>query len=286
VVEGVEQLLRRTLGALICVTVECDDRLWDVEADRAQLEQVLMNLALNARDAMPDGGFLTIEARNVTLGPDAPLEGDAVRVTVSDTGLGMAEEVLDRAFEPFFSTKSAAEGRGLGLATVYGIVRGAEGHIELRSGPGNGTVVLVHLPASREAAPADEVDETPVVVTGGGERVLLVEDKEAVRVLTSRILSDAGYLVSDAPDGVEALAAFGDEVDVLVTDVVMPGISGQELADELRARRPGLPVVFVSGYTEDHVVEDARRDGATAFVEKPFSADELLRAVRTVLEPG
>jgi CheY-like chemotaxis protein len=119
---------------------------------------------------------------------------------------------------------------------------------------------------------------------GGGECVLLVEDKEAVRVLITRILGDAGYDVRDAPDGVAALARYGDDVDVLVSDVVMPGISGQELADELRGRRPGLPVVFISGYTEDHVVEDARRDGATAFVEKPFSAEELLRAVRTVLE--
>jgi len=145
----------------------------------------------------------------------------------------------------------------------------------------------VHLPATREPAPAGEPGQLAAPAAGGGERVLLVEDKEAVRVLTSRILTDAGYAVVSAPDGVEALALYGEDgagVDVLVSDVVMPGISGQELADGLRSRRPGLPVVFVSGYTEDHVVEDARRDGATRFVEKPFSADQLLRAVRAVLE--
>lgn len=286
VIGDTEQLLERVLGEHVELRTQVQPALWSVRADRAQLEQVLMNLAINARDAMPEGGTLTIEAANVTLAPgEAPgLEGEAVRLTVSDSGAGMAEEVLDRAFEPFFSTKPAAEGRGLGLATVYGIVRGAGGHVELRSGPGRGTEVLVHFPASREAAPAGAVGEPAGAPDGTGECVLLVEDKEAVRVLTERILGDNGYVVRSAADGAEALALYGDDVDVLVSDVVMPGLSGQELADELRERRPGLPVVFVSGYTEDHVVEDARRDGATAFVEKPFSGEELLRAVRAVLD--
>jgi PAS domain S-box-containing protein len=287
VVADTEQLLERALGEQIELHTEVEPGLWSVRADRAQLEQVVMNLAINARDAMPEGGVLRIEAANVTLGSEAAagFEGDAVRLTVSDTGAGMPEEVLDRAFEPFFSTKPAAEGRGLGLATVYGIVRGAAGSVELRSGPGSGTVVLVHLPASRDAAPAGQVDtHAAAPAGGGGECVLLVEDKEAVRVLTARILEDGGYSVRGAADGGEALRLYDASVDVLVSDVVMPGISGQEVADELRARRPGLPVVFVSGYTEDHVVEDARRAGATAFVEKPFGAQELLAAVRSVLE--
>jgi two-component system cell cycle sensor histidine kinase/response regulator CckA len=286
VIADTEQLLERALGEQVELRTTVEPELWSVRADRAQLEQVLMNLAINARDAMPDGGVLTIEASNVALGRGeaAGVEGDAVCLAVSDTGSGMPEEVLDRAFEPFFSTKSAAEGRGLGLATVYGIVRGADGHIELHSRPGEGTEVLVHLPASRESAPAGAVGETSAAADAAGECVLLVEDKEAVRVLTSRILADAGYEVRSAADGIAALEEYGDDVDVLVSDIVMPGISGQELADQLRSRRPGLPVVFVSGYTEDHVVEDARRDGATAFVEKPFNAQELLRAVRAVLE--
>jgi two-component system, cell cycle sensor histidine kinase and response regulator CckA len=281
VVADTEQLLQRALGEPIELRTRVEPDLWPVRADRAQLEQVLMNLAINARDAMPEGGFLTIEAVNL-----AAADGDAVRLTVTDTGTGMPEEVADRAFEPFFSTKPAAEGRGLGLATVYGIVRGAGGTVELRSEPGLGTTVTVQLPASREPMPVTEPDEAAQPAAGTGERVLLVEDNEAVRILTERILTDSGYAVIGAPDGIAATAAYDDEVDVLLTDVVMPGISGQELADQLRERRPGLPVVFVSGYTEDHVVEDARRAGATAFVEKPFSAEDLLRAVRAVLEPG
>jgi CheY-like chemotaxis protein len=158
--------------------------------------------------------------------------------------------------------------------------------VDLRSSAADGTAVIVHLPASREPAPAAEAGEAPPPAPAEGETVLLVEDKEAVRVLTTRILADAGYEVRAAPDGGAALSAYEDDVDVLVTDVVMPGMSGQEVADALRGRRAGLPVVFVSGYTEDHVVEDARRDGATAFVEKPFTAGELLGAVRRVLEPG
>jgi two-component system, cell cycle sensor histidine kinase and response regulator CckA len=287
VIGDTQGLLERALGEQVELRTSVQGGLWSVTADRAQLEQVIMNLAINARDAMPEGGTLTIEARNVTLDGDrGEPTGECVRLTVADTGEGMPEEVLDRAFEPFFSTKTAGEGRGLGLATVYGIVRGAGGQVELRSLPGRGTEVTVHLPATRAAAPAGESGDAAAAPAGTGECVLLVEDKEAVRVLTSRILVDAGYRVTTAADGAEALVLHGDDgsIDVLVTDVVMPGISGQELADSLRSQRPGLPVVFVSGYTEDHVVEDARRDGATAFVEKPFRADDLLRAVRAVLE--
>jgi two-component system, cell cycle sensor histidine kinase and response regulator CckA len=288
VVADTQQLLERALGEHIELRTEVEPGLWSVLADRSQLEQVLMNLAINARDAMPDGGALRIGARNVRLatGEVQGIEGEAVEVVVADTGAGMPEAVLDRAFEPFFSTKPAAEGRGLGLATVYGIVRGAGGRVELRSRPGRGTTVTVHLPASRRPPDAGEVGEAAAAATGSGEQVLLVEDREAVRVLTERILGDAGYRVRTASDGADALARYdgAGDFDVLVTDVVMPGVSGQELADVLRERRPGLPVVFVSGYTEDHVVEDARRDGATAFVEKPFSADELLHAVRAVLD--
>jgi CheY-like chemotaxis protein len=199
----------------------------------------------------------------------------------------MHEDVLERAFEPFFTTKPSGEGTGLGLATVYGIVRGAGGHVDLRSGSGAGTDVVIHLPATRDPLPRAPGTEETAPTPARGEQVLLVEDKDAVRVLTERILADAGYSVRTARDGLEALERHGGgsaDVDVLVTDIVMPGLSGRELADEMRQRRPGLPVVFVSGYTEDYVVEAAIQEGATAFVEKPFSAADLLASVRTVLD--
>jgi PAS domain S-box-containing protein len=286
VIAETERLLGRTLGERVEVRTAVDPELAPVRADRSQLEQVLMNLAINARDAMPEGGRLTIAADNVP--PDAVpgMAGPSVRLVVSDTGTGMTEEIADRAFEPFFTTKPAGEGTGLGLATVYGIVRGAGGHVDLRSGEG-GTEVVVHLPASSEplSPPSGEPPSAPQPARG--ERVLLVEDKEAVRVLTERILSEAGYAVRTAADGLEALELHGghsEDLDVLITDIIMPGLSGRELADEMRHRRPGLPVVFVSGYTEDYVVEEAGREGATAFVEKPFAAADLLTAVRAVID--
>jgi two-component system cell cycle sensor histidine kinase/response regulator CckA len=291
VIAETERLLRRTLGEQVELRTAVEPGLWRVRADRSQLEQVLVNLAINARDAMPEGGLLRVEAANVELAPETVpgIAGEVVRLEVSDTGAGMPDEVLDRAFEPFFSTKPAGEGTGLGLATVYGIVRGAGGHVELRSDSGTGTTVVMHLPATREPVTEAADVEASAPQPSRGERVLLVEDKEAVRVLTARILEDAGYAVHAAPDGLAALEQHGgdtDGVDVLITDIVMPGLSGQELADELRQRRPGLPVVFVSGYTEDYVVEGARREGATAFVEKPFTGADLLAAVRSVIDQG
>jgi two-component system, cell cycle sensor histidine kinase and response regulator CckA len=277
-----ERLLRRTLGEQIELRTRVAGSLARVEADRGQLEQVLLNLAINARDAMPGGGELVIAADNAIVAGE-PM----VRLTVRDTGCGMDQEVLDRAFEPFFTTKEVGEGTGLGLATVYGIVRGARGQIELSSASGSGTTVTVHLPAAVGApVPEADVDVPREPQPGHGEMVLVVEDKAAVRELTSRILRDGGYHTRGATDGLDALDALESlgEIDVLVTDVVMPGLDGRGLADELRRRRPGLPVVFVSGYTEDYVVESAREDGATAFVEKPFAGAELLEAVRRVLD--
>jgi two-component system cell cycle sensor histidine kinase/response regulator CckA len=279
-----ERLLRRTLGEQIELRTRVAPGLARVTADRGQLEQVLVNLAINARDAMPGGGELEIAAANETVAGE-PM----VRLTVRDTGRGMDQEILDRAFEPFFTTKEVGEGTGLGLATVYGIVRGAGGQIELDSAAGDGTTVTVHLPAATGAAAPEAGPHTAVAPhPGHGELVLVVEDKDAVRELTSRILRDAGYLTRGATDGKDALDAFAalERVDALVTDVVMPGLDGRALADELRRRRPGLPVVFISGYTEDYVVESAREDGATAFVEKPFAGADLLAAVRRVLDAG
>ncbi len=278
VVEGVESVLRQTLGAGVELEVDCDERLWDVEADRSQLEQVMMNLALNAREAMPDGGRLRIAAANDVMRDAEGPSARAVKLIVEDTGRGMAPEVTAHAFEPFFTTKPAG-GIGLGLATVHGIVTQAGGRVELDSVPGQGTTVTVWLPAVRRGAARVTPTGAP---RGRGETALVVEDADAVRVLTGRILYSAGYQVIPAENGVTALERL-DAADVLVTDVVMPGMSGVELATAARERRPELPVVFVSGYTGNEIVA-AGGDPATRFLPKPFDGDDLLRAVRATLD--
>jgi two-component system cell cycle sensor histidine kinase/response regulator CckA len=280
VIESVELLLQRTVGDAIDLTVHCDENLWDVEADRSQLEQVLMSLALNAREAMPDGGKLHIEATNTVMRDPTSPSTRAVKLVVSDTGHGMAREVAAHAFEPFFTTKAVSgHGVGLGLATVYGIVTKARGRIELDTAPGAGTKVIVTLPAVRRASDDDASYRAP---RGRGETVLVVEDADAVRVLTGRILYSAGYQVVSVESGAVALERL-DVADVLVTDVVMPGMSGVELAVAARERRPELPVVFVSGYTGDTTIAGSN-DPATAFLAKPFDGDDLLRAVRGTLD--
>jgi two-component system, cell cycle sensor histidine kinase and response regulator CckA len=278
VVDGVQTVLGQTLGAGVELSVECDERLWDVEADRSQLEQVLMNLAVNARESMPDGGTLRIVASNDVMRDAEGPSARAVKLTVEDTGRGMPPEVVAHAFEPFFTTKPAG-GIGLGLATVHGIVTQAGGRVELDSAPGQGTTVGVWLPAVRRGAAPSTATGAP---RGRGETALVVEDADAVRVLTGRILYSAGYQVIPVESGAAALERL-DAADVLVTDVVMPGMSGVELAAAARERRPALPVVFVSGYTGNEVVA-AEGDPATAFLGKPFDGDDLLRAVRATLD--
>jgi CheY-like chemotaxis protein len=280
VIESLELLLRRTLGDDVDLVVDVDERLWDVEADRSQLEQMLMSLALNSREAMPEGGELLIKASNAVMSDQASPSSRAVRLVVADTGRGMAREVTAHAFEPFFTTKAVSgHGVGLGLATVYGIVTNARGRIELESEPGEGTTVTVLLPAVRRAG--DDAP-SPSAPRGRGETVLVVEDADAVRVLTGRLLYAAGYQVVSVESGAVALERL-DDADVLVTDVVMPGMSGVELAIAARERRPDLPVVFVSGYTGDTTVTGSD-DPATAFLAKPFDGDDLLRAVRKTLD--
>jgi two-component system, cell cycle sensor histidine kinase and response regulator CckA len=252
-------------------------------ADRGQLEQVLMNLALNARDAMPGGGELTIDVRNET-SPPPSLDGEHfVCVKVGDCGRGMTPEVAARALEPFFTTKPSGQGTGLGLPSVYGIVTQAGGSIELDSTPGEGTCVTVWLPATTDAiSPAGDV--APAPPPGRGQRVLVVEDQPAVREVTRRILTDHGYEVMTVEDAEQALlVVFDDRVapEVLVTDVLMPGLSGAELVERVRARVPSMPVVYVSGFAEEG--RTAGGDAPTLFVEKPFRAADLLTAVADAL---
>jgi PAS domain S-box-containing protein len=273
-----DRLLRRTLGERVeLVTVPCDGDC-HVEADAAQLEQVVMNLVMNARDAMPDGGTITVGAE---------LEDGRVVMSVSDEGAGMGPDVVARAFEPFFTTKPKGAGTGLGLATVYGTVTRAGGETAIESEPGRGTTVRVRLP--RVAAPPEDAERPPpggADVDGTGFTILLAEDEDAVRDLTRRILISSGFECLCAPSGSDALSLYEqhrDRIDLLLTDVVMPGMSGNELAARIRARDGELPVVFMSGYADEAMLADALPDGSESLLQKPFNADALLRCVRAAL---
>jgi signal transduction histidine kinase/CheY-like chemotaxis protein len=293
VVVELENLLQRALGERVELVTHFGEDRCAFEADAGQIEQVLVNLAVNARDAMPDGGRLVIEVDKteldeeyVRLHPDTE-PGEYVRLKVSDTGTGMDEETIRRAFEPFFTTKAKGEGTGLGLATVYGIVTGAGGRIDIYSEAGIGTTFKVHLPAS-SAAPGESSDAAEDRPAGQGEVVLEVEDEPDVRRMAERILTKGGYSVLAATGGEEALAICrrGDQaVDLLLTDVIMPGMLGTELVAEIKAIRPKLGVIFMSGYSHQVMAPDVLvGPGPSTFIEKPFSAGELLQAVRSLLD--
>jgi two-component system cell cycle sensor histidine kinase/response regulator CckA len=271
-----ERLLDRTLSERIALRISIGPDVAPVLIDPAQLEQVLVNLAVNARDAMPDGGTLSIAVGGAPGG---------VRITVADDGVGMGADVRDRAFEPFFTTKAAGEGTGLGLATVHGVIVDAEGSVEIESEPGRGTTVTIFLPETTEAPTVLEEPATTGAPAANGASVLVVEDQDPVRRQACRILEAHGYSVREAASADEALAAW-EPIDVLVTDVVMPGMSGQQLAEQARARIPGLRVVFMSGHTDDVLVRDGARHGDIAFVQKPFTRESLLLAVEQALAEG
>jgi signal transduction histidine kinase/ActR/RegA family two-component response regulator len=273
VVVELERMLGRLLGAQIEFVTDLDPRLGSTKADPGQLEQVVMNLALNARDAMPRGGRLTIATRN-------DRSGDFVVLEVSDTGEGMDAATLEQVFEPFFTTKPAGEGTGLGLSTVYGIVKQTGGDVTVDSQPGRGTKMRVFLPRVKaDVEVQDEPLEAPAA--GAGATVLLVEDEDAVRRLVASMLSDAGYRVLVAEDASAAIVlADGEErIDILLTDVVMPGLSGTDLASLLSELRPELRVLFVSGYTADGVARNGNMSPESAFLQKPFTRAQLMGAL-------
>jgi two-component system cell cycle sensor histidine kinase/response regulator CckA len=294
VAAGIPGMLRRLIPEHIELTYTPDRGPVPIRADRGHLEQVLVNLAVNGRDAMPSGGRLVIETGTAEVddeefqrNPRLPAGRYAV-LAVSDTGEGMTEEVKARLFEPFFTTKEPGKGTGLGLATVYGIVRQAGGHVAVYSELGIGTTVKVLLPLAAQPAPADPVGpggDVPPDVVGGHERILLVEDDDAVRRLGERMLTKSGYTVVVARGGDEALAAgLSDGIDLLVTDMVMAGMNGIELAGRLTARHPGLPVLFVTGYTQALAVGLGVPGGTTDYLDKPFTAVTLSRQVRAALD--
>ena len=287
-----EGVLRRMLGEDIDLRVDLQPGLWTTLCDPGQVEQVVLNLAVNARDAMPDGGTLAIETRNAEVGESEARRdrqdevGQWVRMYVRDSGTGMSPEVVSHLFEPFFTTKARGKGTGLGLATVHGIVHQAGGHIHVHSEPGRGTTFEVCLPRRVGSARAPVERHGPVAV-GGTETVLVVEDEPVVRELTARALRNNGYQVLVAGSGQEALELDEDQVSrvqLLVTDVIMPGIGGRKMAEEMRRRQPGLAVLFVSGYAADAFTDGSALDGRSGFLSKPFSAPVLLGKVREVLD--
>jgi hypothetical protein len=292
VVEEVQTLLRRTLGEHVRLDVRLTPDLWPVLADPGQLEQVLVNLAVNARHAMPGGGTLAIETDNVTLDEEDAahkpglLAGRYARLRIGDTGVGMPKEVLAHAFEPFFTTKPKGEGTGLGLATVYGIVTQAGGHVHLYSEPGLGTTITAMIPAT-EQQPEPPGQRRSAPEPGRGETVLLVEDEDAMREVTRRILERNGYRVTAAfGRGHDALAYLTDRqepVDLLLSDVIMPRMLGKELGERSLRVRPTLHVLYMSGYARPVLAEQGTLDAGVALVAKPFSEEDLLRAVRDAL---
>ena len=293
VVANMDKMLRRLIGDDVELATALHAEAGAVNADPGQLEQVLLNLVVNARDAMPGGGRVLIETTRLLLRDElverrhrlAP--GDYVCLAVTDSGLGMDEATQAHLFEPFFTTKEVGKGTGLGLATVYGIVKQSGGYIWVYSEPGRGTTVKVYLPRVPGAAEPPLPEPEPPALRGGHETVLLVEDAAPVRTLARRSLEACGYQVIDAADGPSALelsARHTGEIAVLVTDVVMPGMSGRELAERLAPTRPAMKVLYTSGYTDDAMVRQGVLNAGVAFLQKPFVPDSLARKVREVLD--
>ncbi|MBX3577703.1 MAG: CHASE3 domain-containing protein [Rhizobiaceae bacterium] len=291
-VAGMSDLLRRSLGEAISVETVLAGGLWKTRADPSQLENALLNLAVNGRDAMPDGGKLTIETANAHLddayaaGHSEVVAGQYVMIAVSDTGTGMPPEVAAKAFEPFFTTKPPSKGTGLGLSQVFGFIKQSGGHVKIYSEPGNGTTIKIYLPrhvGDAEQTPAAPAARPQVAPT---ETILVVEDDERVRVGTVEALRDLGYTVLHADGGEAALKTLDATpgVALLFTDIVMPGMSGRQLADAATARHPALKVLYTTGFTRNAVVHNGVLDNGVNFIAKPFTIDQLARKLRDILD--
>ncbi len=293
-IQDLDKMLHRILGEDIELIYRLSEDAGKVKTDPGQIEQVILNLAVNARDAMPSGGKLFIETNRVDVGetnrlayPDIGL-GSYVRLTITDTGVGMTREVKEHLFEPFFTTKAKGKGTGLGLSTVYGIVKQSGGNINVSSEPGCGTTFNIYLPRVEEEEDILKKDDHQTSPGIGNETILIAEDERSVRELAVRILKVRGYQIYEVPDGLEALRMVQDhpdrKIDLLLTDVVMPGMSGKELADRLKVSKPDLKVLFISGYTDDAIVHHGVLDKGVNFVQKPFTPEALAKKVREVLD--
>jgi signal transduction histidine kinase/CheY-like chemotaxis protein len=291
-VADMSELLRRSLGETVRLETVLASGLWRVHADKNLLENAILNLAINARDAMPEGGRLTIETANRHLDEAYAAEHDAVAgqyvmIAVTDTGIGMTPEVMAKAFEPFFTTKGPGKGTGLGLSQVFGFVKQSGGHIKIYSDPGRGTSIKIYLPRLYGTGDAPKRARAKKLARGAvSEVVLVVEDDEQVLSLTAQMLRDLGYGVIEAGDGAEALAALSDnpEIRLLFTDVVMPDMNGRRLAEEAQRRRPGLKVLFTTGYTRNGVVHEGVLDPGVNLLQKPASLEQLAAKIRMVLD--
>jgi CheY-like chemotaxis protein len=290
---GIGDLLHRTLGETIALETVSGAGLWRAMADPSELENALINLAVNARDAMPQGGRLTIETGNAALDeayvaalaePVSP--GQYVQLAVSDTGHGMDRQTLEKVFEPFFTTKEVGKGTGLGLSQVYGFVRQSGGHVRIYSEPGEGTTVKIYLPRAPRDARDDAAAPASAQADGGPETILVVEDDQDLRAYSVSSLRELGYAVLEARTGSDALTILDKEaVDLLFTDVVLPdGMNGRTLADQARRLRPKLKVLFTTGYTRNAIVHHGRLDTGVSLLGKPFTFDDLARKVRQTLD--
>jgi CheY-like chemotaxis protein len=293
IVQNMHNLLKRLLGEDVDLQTVLDPALGHVKADPSQIEQVLMNLAVNARDAMPMGGRLTIETINVELAENWGRDiinakpGPYVMIAMTDSGAGMDEATKARVFEPFFTTKEQGKGTGLGLSTAYGIVKQSDGYISVYSEVGIGSTFKVYLPRMDSRRDSGAISAAVPATDRGTETVLLVEDEEGVRKLVQGILVRQGYNVLEATSGEEALEVMHEhtgKIDLLLSDVVLVGMSGRELSERMRIQMPTLRVIYMSGYTDDAIVRHGVLTESAEFLQKPFSSDILLRKVRAVLE--
>jgi CheY-like chemotaxis protein len=293
VITDTTKMLERVIGEDIQLVIALKPKTGLVSVDPGQLSQIIMNLAVNARDAMPQGGTLSIETANIILEPVAAREkvgilpGAYVMLAVCDTGHGIDDSILQHIFEPFFTTKEVGRGTGLGLATVYGIVKQSGGNIEVESREGVGTTFRIYLPRVEDESEAAEVKNTSTELPTGTETILLVEDEELVRNLSREILETCGYTVIKARDGLEALECCdkGDcKIDLLMTDIVMPRMGGRELVEKLTEKLPNLKILFTSGYTDNEMVRRGIIETSTHFIQKPFTLDALAHKVREVLD--
>lgn len=293
IVNGIKSMLKRTIGETITLNISLASNISSVKADPGQIEQVILNLVVNARDAMPDGGYLTIETANITLEKEYTANrfdvqpGEYAMLAISDTGYGMSKETLSHMFEPFFTTKEKGKGTGLGLSTVYGIVKQSSGHIFVYSEPNHGTTFKIYLPQVNELPEAAKNSQKSTSFTRRQETILVVEDEEGVRSLIREILHRHGYTVLQASNGEEAIklaTSYEKEIHLLITDVIIPGLSGRETAARILDLRPKIRVLYISGYTDNAIVHQGILEPGISFMQKPFTTTTLTNKIREILD--